>query len=57
MPAPDYESVIELSYQTALAPWWILQPDAQWVIHPGAKLLGAPPGDALVLGLRTAINL
>jgi porin len=54
--APDYESVIELSYQTPLAPWWILQPNAQWVIHPGAKLKGAA-GDALVLGLRTAINL
>jgi porin len=60
--APDYESVIELSYQTQVAPWWILQPDAQWVIHPGAKLLNttaplAKSPDALVLGLRTAINL
>lgn len=56
LPTPDYESVIELSYQTALAPWWIIQPDAQWVVHPGAKLAGTPP-DGLVLGLRTAINL
>lgn len=59
LPAPDYESVIELSYQTQLAPWWVVQPDAQWIIHPGGKLLedGAPPPrDALVLGLRTAIN-
>jgi porin len=59
---PDYESVIELSYQAQLAPWWILQPDAQWVIHPGGKLLNttaplARSPDALVLGLRTAINL
>jgi porin len=59
---PDYESVIELSYQAQIAPWWIVQPDAQWVIHPGAKLLNpaaplAKSSDALVLGLRTAVNL
>ena len=59
---PDYESVIELSYQAQLAPWWIVQPDAQWVLHPGARLLDpsaplAKNPDALVLGLRTAINL
>jgi porin len=59
---PDYESVVELSYQTQLAPWLILQPDVQWIVHPGAKLLDtsaplAKNPDALVLGLRTAINL
>lgn len=59
---PDYESVIELSYQAQVAPWWIIQPDAQWVIHPGARLLNpasplAKNPNALVLGLRTAINL
>jgi porin len=55
---PDCESALELSYQMQVAPWWILQPDIQWILHPGARLYGAPtPGDAAVLGLRTAINL
>ena len=56
-PAPDHEAVIELSYVAAITPWWTLQPDLQYVIHPGGKALN-PAGtavieDALVIGLRT----
>ena len=58
VPMPDCESALELSYQMQVAPWWILQPDIQWIFHPGARLYGAPTlADAAVLGLRTAINL
>ena len=51
----DFESVVELSYQAQIAPWWVMQPDLQLVLHPGARLT-APTGDALVMGLRTAIS-
>jgi porin len=61
-PYPDFESTLELSWQTQIAPWWIVQPDVQWVMHPGARVLDISrplerEGDALVLGLRTAVAL
>jgi porin len=61
-PAADFESAIELSYQAQIAPWWLVQPDAQLILHPGARLpdLSAPtafvPGDAVILGVRTAVS-
>ena len=33
-PAPDYEAVIELTYQMNIAPWWYMQPDLQVVRLP-----------------------
>jgi porin len=62
-PEPDFESVLEVSYQAQVASWWIIQPDLQWVIHPGGRVLNlsnprASLGEgAVVLGLRTAISL
>ncbi len=62
-PEPDFESVLELSYQAQVASWWIVQPDLQWVIHPDGRVLNLPDpranlGEgAVVLGLRTAISL
>lgn len=62
-PTRDYESVLELTYQARIAPWWLLQPDLQLVFHPGGHT--APPGsspgagpipNALVLGLRSGIT-
>jgi porin len=29
VPAPDFESVLEVSYQAQVASWWIMQPDVQ----------------------------
>jgi porin len=56
-PAPDYESAVELSYQALLAPWWMVQPDAQLILHPGARLgVRASAADTWVLGLRTAVS-
>ena len=35
MPIRDYETAIELTYQMELAPNWSLQPDLQYIVHPG----------------------
>ena len=40
----DHEVVFELSYAAQIAPWWIVQPDLQYIIHPGGNV--ADPNDA-----------
>lgn len=63
-PAPPirrHESVLELSYQAQLAPWWQVQPNAQYVFNLNGgvddpRRPGRRVNDALVLGLRTAIT-
>jgi porin len=60
-PTPDLESALEISYQAQVASWWIVQPDVQWIIHPGGRVLDqghplARADDALVMGLRTAVS-
>jgi len=49
----DYEIVVELTYQAVLNNWWYLQPDLQWIGHPGGS--SATP-DAWVIGVRTGIS-
>ncbi len=60
-PARGSEQFIEVTYQCQVAPWWIIQPDLQYIIEPGggienpfhpSKLVG----NELVLGVRTIIN-
>jgi porin len=60
-PAPPrrYETVVELDYQAQIRPGWTLQPDLQYLIHPGGGVSnpvgrGAIP-NTLVLGLRTTL--
>ncbi|CAM2156068.1 porin [Pararobbsia alpina] len=55
------ETVIEATYQYQVAPWWILQADAQYVFNPGGGIVN--PNDPtqkikneFVLGLRTNIT-
>lgn len=48
----DYESALEITYRMELTPWWSLQPDFQWISHPGGS--DAHP-DAFVLGMRTRV--
>lgn len=62
-PVRNYEMTIEATYQIVLAPWWTLQPDFQYIIHPGGNVADPedPSGeravkDAVVLGLRTSIT-
>lgn len=49
----DDELAIELTYQINLTPWLGVQPDVQWIRHPGGS--GALD-DALVVGLRTRVT-
>lgn len=46
------EMVLEATYQCVLAPWCILQPDAQLIVNPGGD--DAAP-NAFVIGARLAI--
>lgn len=60
-PIRDHELVFELSYQAQVAPWWVVQPDIQYIVHPGGNVPHpADPtrtvGDALVFGLRSTIK-
>jgi porin len=59
----DGEAVLEITYRWPLAPWWSLQPDLQYIIHPGGRvaLPDDPSGvraipDALVLALRSSVT-
>jgi porin len=68
IPVRDYELGFELTYQWKLADKWIIQPDLQYIVHPGAHIPvpGSAPDafnttsaaipDALVIGLRTIVK-
>jgi porin len=46
-------------YQARLKPWWMLQPDLQYVINPGGGVLNSEGGlrrNALVIGVRSVLN-
>jgi porin len=49
---PHDEMVIETTYQIQLTPWCYLQPDFQYIIHPGGS---AQLPDAVVIGMRTGL--
>lgn len=60
-PVRDAETVVELSYLAQIRPWLLVQPDLQYVIHPGGNVPNpqsppAPIPNALVIGLRTTIT-
>jgi porin len=54
------EVVFELSYQAQLAPWWIIQPDVQYIVHPGGHTAGSNPTVAIkhaaIIGVRSTIK-
>ena len=63
MPIPDYEAVVELTYQWALAKHWFIQPDLQYIIHPGGNIANpmtpnspSPIPNAFVIGLQTNLK-
>ena len=63
MPNRDYEATIELTYLVQLTRNWSLQPDFQYIIHPGAHAPNPldPSGttaipNAFVVGARTFLN-
>jgi porin len=51
--ALNYEMAFETSYVAQITPWMNLQPDLQYIIHPGAT---SQVGNALVIGLRVTVN-
>ena len=60
-PIRNEEVIFELSYQAQIAPWWTLQPDLQYIVHPGGNVPdpnnpAAAIGNALVAGLRSTIK-
>ncbi len=60
-PIRRHETVLELTYQTQLAPWWQVQPTFQYVFNlnggvPNPSQPGKRLGDAAVLGLRTGVT-
>jgi porin len=61
-PIRDFETVLEVTYKAQMAPWWTIQPDLQFIFHPGGNI--ARPNDpngtqampnAIVVGLRSAV--
>lgn len=54
------ETLLELTYQAQIAPWWQVQPVAQYIIRPSGEADPDRPGrrlrDALVLGVRTNVT-
>lgn len=61
-PVRDQEVVLELTYRAQVTPWWSLQPDFQYIWHPGGNvalsgptLSTEPVPDAAVIGLRSAV--
>jgi porin len=62
-PVRSYESLVTAVYQYEVKPGWTLQPNFQYITHPGGGAtnpLGQMPGkilrDAAVLGLRTVVK-
>lgn len=63
-PVRDCEAQIELTYQTPLNSWLTLQPDFQYILHPGGNVANPkdasgtkPVGDAAIVGLRVIVKL
>jgi porin len=57
-PVQNYEAMIEVTYQAALMPGWTIQPDFQYIFHPGGNIAdasGLPAKDAVVIGVRTSM--
>jgi porin len=63
-PNRSYESLFTAVYQCEVRSGWTLQPNFQYILHPGGgatnplgiNLPGKPLKDAVVLGLRTVIK-
>jgi porin len=61
MPVRDFEAAVELTYQWKMAENWFVQPNLQYIIHPGGNIANpANPAssipDALVIGMRTVLR-
>ena len=56
----DYEMVFELDYAAQIAPWWTVQPDIQYIVHPNGGQNPNDPtltiGNAFVAGIRSTVK-
>ncbi len=52
-PALGAETVFEITWRIFLAEWWSLQPDFQYIVHPGG-VRGAE--DAIIFAVRNSIS-
>ena len=48
-----YEAVFEATYKIAITPAWSVQPDVQYVAHPGGTTADT---NATVVGIRVDLN-
>ena len=60
-PIRNEEVLFELSYQAQIAPWWTLQPDLQYIVHPGGNVPdpanpSSAVGNAFVAGIRSTVK-
>jgi len=60
-PVRRHETVLEATYQAQIAPWWQVQPTAQYVFNPNGNVPNPRNpakrlGDAAILGLRTTVT-
>jgi porin len=53
-PIRDYEALVELTYQATINQDWSVQPDLQYVFHPGGSSAIA---NAFVIGIRTFVRI
>jgi porin len=56
----DEEVVLEASYAAQIAPWWVVQPDIQYIVHPNGGQNPDDPmltyGHAFIAGIRSTIK-
>ena len=60
-PVRSSETFIEVTYQIQATPWWVVQPDFQYVFTPGGGIVNpADPSKSIaneaVLGVRSVIT-
>ncbi len=60
-PIRDQEAVFELSYAAQIVPWWTVQPDLQYIVHPGGNVPdplnpNSSIGNAFIAGVRSTIK-
>jgi porin len=53
--------VFEMTYAAQIAPWWIVQPDLQYIVHPGGNVPNPNDptvaiGNAFIAGIRSTIK-
>lgn len=53
LPGVGYEAVVEFSYAMQLTPAISVQPDLQYILHPGGT---QQDGNAVVVGVRAVVN-